>query len=329
MADPAVYNAILEENKVIQEAIQQVGIEAALAGLASNPTDTTLWPLIPLLESPAGCLCVYDSGSGYLRCGRCCQWTVPAGVTKAQFQLWGAGAGTANGRCCAGNSFGSTGAYATTIIDVTPGDSYTLCAGCAYCCYACCSAQMTRTGCSSYATGNNFSGFCAMGGHSRISCTMKNLHGSSDCCKWRGEGSSTGSGPCLCESASWYCFDNSCATCGIIPFVADTEQTFKGSATGASVYGIPSVQGGGCLDRNNYGYHTHPPVISPCHTCQTNSCCCQTFSSGSCCGGCRCRAADGVLCYPGAGGFGTHMMGGATAWSGDSGRGGMVRVTWS
>ena len=329
MADPAVYNAILEENKVIQEAIQQVGIEAALAGLASNPTDTTLWPLIPLLESPAGCLCVYDSGSSYLRCGRCCQWTVPAGVTKAQFQLWGAGGGTANGRCCAGNSFGSTGAYATTIIDVNPGDSYTLCAGCAYCCYACCSSANQTTGCQSYVTGNNLSGFCAMGGRARVSCTMKSLHGNSDCCKWRGEGSSTSSGPCICESGSWYCYDNSCATCGIIPFVADSEQTFKGSATGASVYGIPSVHGGGCLDRNNYGYHTHPPVISPCHTCQTSSCCCQTFSSGSCCGGCRCRAADGVLCYPGAGGFGTHMMGGATAWSGDAGRGGMVRVTWS
>jgi hypothetical protein len=34
------------------------------------------------------------------------------------------------------------------------------------------------------------------------------------------------------------------------------------------------------------------------------------------------------MCYPGAGGFATHMMGGATDWSGDAGRGGMVRVTW-
>ena len=328
MADPAVYNAILEENKAIQDSIQEVRIDNALEGLSENPTDTDLWALLPLLENPVGCLCVYDSSSSYLRCGVCCQWTVPAGATKAQFQLWGAGGGTANGRCCAGNSFGSTGAYATTIIDVTPGDSYTLCAGCAYCCYACCSAQMTQTGCQSFVTGNNLSGLCAMGGHSRVSCTMKQLHGSSDCCKWRGEGSSTGSGPCICENGSWYCFDNSCATCGIIPFVGDSEQTFAGSATDSKVYGIPSIMGGGCLDRNNYGYHTHPPVISPCHTVQPDSCCCQTFTSGSCCGGCRCQANTGVLCYPGAGGFGTHMMGGSTAWRGDAGRGGMVRVTW-
>ncbi len=70
MADPAVYNAILEENKVLQESIQAVGLEAALAALSSCPTDTSNWSLLPLLENPTGCLCVHDSGSGYMRCGR-------------------------------------------------------------------------------------------------------------------------------------------------------------------------------------------------------------------------------------------------------------------
>ena len=329
MADPAVYNAILEENKVLQESIQTVGLQVALAALSSCPTDTSNWSLLPLLADPVGCLCVLDTDSGNMRCQKCCNWTVPAGATRAQFQIWGAGAGTANGMCCSGKTFGSTGAFATTIIDVSAGHSYTLCAGCAYCCYAYCSTANYTAGCASYVTGNNLSNFCAMGGYSRISCAMKDLHGSSDCCKWRGEGSDTGSGPCLCESASWYCYDNSCATCGVIPFTPDSERTFKGSATGGLVYGLPSVHGGGCLERNNYGYHIHPPVIGPCHTVQPNSCCCQSFSSGSCCGGCRCSACTGTLCYPGAGGFGTHMMGGSMYWQGDAGKGGMVRVTWS
>jgi hypothetical protein len=329
VADPALYNAILEENKAIQDTIQEVGLNAALAALESEPWNTDNWDLLPLLENPTGCLCVYDSSSGYLRCNACCLWTVPGGATKVQFQIWGAGGGTANGQCCAGNPFGQTGAYATVIIDAVPGCQYTLCAGCAYCCYACCNSTNYTTGCASYVTGFGLSNFCAMGGRARTSCRMRMLHGGSySQCRWRGNGSSDGSGPCLCCSGSWYCFDNSCATCGIIPFTADTEQVYYGSADTGTVYGLPSIGGGGCLDRNNYGYHTHPPLISPCHTCQTSSCCCQTFSSGSCCGGCRCTGATGTLCYPGAGGFGTHMMGGATAWSGDSGRGGMVRVTW-
>ena len=329
MADPAVYNAILEENKCLQDTIQQVGLAAALEQLNSDPTNTANWSIIPLIENPTGCLCVVDTASGYFRCGASCTWTVPAGTSKVQFQMWGAGAGTANGKCCAGTPFGSTGAFASVIIDAVPGCSYTLCAGCAYCCYACCDSANVTAGCPSYVQGFGLTGVCAEGGTSNIACRMKNLHGGSySQCRWRGEGSSEQSGPCICCNGSWYCFDNSCATCGTIPFIPDPDRKHRGTATSGTVYGLPSVAGGGCLDTNNYGYHIHPPLIGPCHTCQPSSCCCQSFSSGSCCGGCRCRAIDGILCYPGAGGFGTHMMGGSTAWSGDSGRAGMVRVTW-
>lgn len=329
MSDPALYNAILEENKCLQTAIQAVGLAAALESLNTCPFDTTLWSILPLIDNPTGCLCVYDSSSGYLRCGQCCLWTVPGGTTSVQFQIWGAGAGTANGICCAGTPFGQTGAYATVIIDAVPGCQYTLCAGCAYCCYAYCHAANFTQGCQSYVNGYGLTGVCAQGGTSYISCRMSVLHSNGYTqCRWRGEGSVATSGPCLCCNGSWYCFDNSCATCGIIPFSADPERTYRGTATGSTVYGLPSVAGGGCLDTNNYGYHTHPPVISPCHTVQPNSCCCQSFTSGSCCGGCRCQACTGVLAYPGAGGFGTHMMGNAMEWSGDTGRGGMVRVTW-
>lgn len=355
MADPSVYNAILEQNKQLQNNIQQercyvinslsdaetrreegaaaAVIQAAIQALDQEPWNTANWSFIPLLADPVGCLCVYDNFSGNLRCGVACTWTVPGGATKAQFQVWGAGAGTANGMCCAGSPFGQNGAFATTIIDVTPGDTYTLCAGCAFCCYAYCSSQNTTCGNPSWVQGTNLSNFCADGGCSRISCGMRDYH--SCCrqqgygqCRWRGNQSSDSSGPCICAGGSWYCFDNSCASCGIVPFIRGVEQQPRGTATGSTVYGLPGTWGGGCFDRNHYGCMCAPPVIGPCHTAQPNSCRVEGFTSGSCCGGCRCTASTGYRAYPGAGGTYTHMMGGSQFWSGDAGRGGMVRVTW-
>lgn len=328
MADPAVYNAVLNENKCIQEKIQDEQLAAALAALQNDPADSSNWSIMPLIDSPTGCLCVLDSDGSRLRCGAGCTWTVPAGTSKVQFQLWGPGASTMNGMCCGGSPSGANGAYATVIIDANPGDSYTLCAGCAACCYGYCSQGYNICGSSTYVNGPGLTGLCAESGHSRISCGMKDLHGSIGQCRWRGTSSNDNSGPCICGGGSWYCFDNSCESCGAVPFIPSNDNTYAGTATTGTVYGLPAIWGGGCFDRNHYGYMVSPPVISPCHTEQSSSCCCYTFSSGNCCGGCRCRSSDGHRRYPGAGGTYTHMMGGAMYWSGDYGRGGMVRVTW-
>jgi hypothetical protein len=327
VADPAVYNAVLNENKCIQSEIQDAALAAAEAALASCPADSANWGLLPLLDSPTGCLCVTNM-SGRGGCGVGCTWTVPSGTSKVQFQLWGPGASTMNGMCCAGSPYGQNGAYATVIIDANPGDSYTLCAGCAACCYGYCSQGYIVGGSNTYVNGNGISGLCAESGCSRISCGMKDLHGSIGQCRWRGVGSSDSSSACICGSGSWYCFDNSCETCGEVPLITGVEFTYSGSSTSGTVKGLPGIWGGGCFNRDHYGYMVAPPVISPCHTEQPNSCVCHTFTSGSCCGGCRCRAQDGYRCYPGAGGTFTHMMGGAMYWSGDYGRAGMVRVTW-
>lgn len=324
MADPAVYNAILQANKCIQEEIQTQKYQKALSDLRQNPANTVSWSVLPLLTNPTNCLCVFDN-SGPLRCNASCTWTVPGGATKIQFQVWGAGAGTGSGCCCGGAPFGSTGAYATVIIDAVPGCQYVLCAGCAFCCYAL-RAQNTTTGCPSFVTGFGLTNFCASGGCAGVFRSMQILHGSS-CCRYQAQGR-TASGACICNSGTDYCFSNSCATCGEIPWIGDPDLTFYGTATSGTVLGLSSIRSKGCFDTNHFGYFIHPPLIGPCHTPQPNSCCCNTWTSGSCCGGCRCRAADGVLCYPGAGGFGTHMMGGSTEWAGDAGRGGMVRVTW-
>ena len=61
-----------------------------------TPADVTLWSneLLPMCITSGGTVLNVCDTSGYYRCGVCCLWTVPAGVTRAQFQLWGAGAGS-------------------------------------------------------------------------------------------------------------------------------------------------------------------------------------------------------------------------------------------
>lgn len=325
MADAGLYNAILEENQKIQSSIQDEAIAQAIAKLQETPWEPSGWSALPLLQDPTDCLCVYDDSSGNLRNGANCTWTVPNDASKVQFQIWGAGAGSNGARCCGGSPFGATGAYATVIIDAVPGCEYTLCAGCAVCCYSCYNAAQCGCGGDSYVTGYGLSSFCAEGGNPRISCAMCLLHNSS-CCRWQAEGC-TNSGPCICEQGHWYCFDNSCATCGEIPWIVDTNRGFYGSADSGTVYGLPSIfSSKTCLNTSNYGYHIHPPQIGPCHTEQPGSCSCQDFTSSTC-GGCCCQVCDGCREFPGGGGTAVHVMGG-NFQKGDAGRAGMVRVTW-
>jgi hypothetical protein len=327
VSNVAVLNAILESNRSIQSSIQTAQVATVRSQLQADPTNTALWGNLPLLSSPTGCLCVYDSASTFLRCGACCLWTVPAGATQAQFQIWGPGAGTGSGCCCGGAPFGATGSYATVIIPVTAGWQYTLCAGCAVCCYAARAAHQGFFACPSFVTGCQLCNFCARGGFAGVYRTQVIRNGAGTICRYQATGC-TQSGPCICNTGTDFCFSNSCATCGCIPWTPDPEATYFGcTTTGAPVLGLPSVHSSGCLDTANSGYHQHPPLIGPCHTAQSGSCCCFTFTSGTC-GGCCCAAQLGVLCYPGAGGFATHVMGGCNTKCGDSGRGGMVRVTW-
>jgi hypothetical protein len=97
--------------------------------------------------------------------GCCCLWTVPSGVKKIHIQAWGAGgngAGSCNcGRCHHWMGTGG-GYYNTKTITVSPGWTYTVCAGGVYPCFSReCSAC---EGCASYVNGCNLSNFCAIGG---------------------------------------------------------------------------------------------------------------------------------------------------------------------
>ena len=97
--------------------------------------------------------------------GCCCLWTVPTGVTRLTFELWGAG-GNGHGLCvnnrCQHYAGAQGGYYTTKTISTVAGCQYSICAGGVYgCqsveCFAC-------HGCSTYVNGFNLSNFCALGG---------------------------------------------------------------------------------------------------------------------------------------------------------------------
>jgi hypothetical protein len=97
--------------------------------------------------------------------GCCCLWTVPAGVTRTTFEIWGAG-GNGNGACSNGRCQHYQGAqggyYNSKTISVTPGWTYSICAAGVY---PCLSIECTACqGCASYVTGCNLTNFCAIGG---------------------------------------------------------------------------------------------------------------------------------------------------------------------
>ena len=93
--------------------------------------------------------------------GCCCLWTVPAGVTWVQFEIWGGGGG-GGGACCCQSGVGSgSGAYSLKAITTTAGCQYTICAGGTTNASPVCLGSAGNT---SFVTGYNLSNFCATGG---------------------------------------------------------------------------------------------------------------------------------------------------------------------
>lgn len=122
-----------------------------------------------LMQNPTGTVTVGETSTYCSNAGNCCLWTVPAGVTKAQFQIWGAGGnGSAcdNGACCWFAQSGGNGEYTYVTMAVTPGQTYTLCAGGGDAttnnsCYVYC----TCYGCNSFVCGSNSTCILSCGGN--------------------------------------------------------------------------------------------------------------------------------------------------------------------
>ncbi len=291
------------------------------------PADTAKWKIWEG-EGWTGDLKVCDD-TGYYRCGRSCSWTVPGGATKARFQLWGAGGGANKAPCCCGHApFGSTGSYASVIIPVTAGHTYTLCAGCAYCCYGYTTSGSQRlSGCPSYVQGCHLCWFCADGGQG----SLGNWMGMQDrCLPYKiSYYNNNQEGYCICNTGGDWCSSNSHQS-GNFTYIAGSgyhgtimdipTPTFENV-----IYGLRGIWPEICYDQNHYGYDVHAPVLGY----EAETICCATFTSGNCCGKqCGAWQGNGCLRYPGAGGWSSHAMGGGNGLCGDAGKFGMVCVQW-
>ena len=354
-ADVLTYNALAEINQELRA--ENVGLGSAIieaggslgggggGGGAASEVNQDNIDIVKWAGSPnfgLSCLIPKVPASGaswtsgfkvcdttsYFRCGNSCNWTVPSGVTCARFQIWGAGGGSATGCCCGGSPNGGSGAYASVIIPVSPGDTYTLCAGCAYCCYNE-RAQMTADGNASYVQGNNLNNFCAEGGESSIWCEVKTRQQiaaqAGSYCMYAGS--------CICNSGSDYCSNSTetgglgrCNDCRNHYQSTASCKTFYGTSTGGSgVYGLP---GQFSYFRYQHGAYNptfrHPGVYG----FPTTSCCCQQNMSNENAGCCYQACSCAIMRVPGAGAWGYTTCGGDTNGCADVGRMGMVCVSY-
>lgn len=344
-----------------------ISTDSGLAALRTTPWCCNLYCNIPTLRNGNTTFAGSDAGvefSGFKVCAAnltssaCCQWTVPNGVSVARFQIWGAGGSAGSGCCCGGSTWGTSGAYASVIIPVTPGCQYTLCSGNTSPVTIRWNSAINGTlACPSYVTGYGLCNFCAMGGKSaQHYCILQNDIGSYfSCCKWSSTDCFSG-GSCICNAGNDFCYSNSCASCGIIPFSQSRVTLYYGCYTGnttpgfldnidngvyGQVVGIPGLNGCMCFDTNFYGIAVSPPTYG------FSTQCCIVYNNGNSCGGVCCNHFDyDYRRFPGAGGTAVMLFSGCTIMcaplttssalntaggyycGGDVGRSGMVCVTY-
>ena len=277
MADALLYNQIMESNKTMQQCIEDTNLAGLQAALDNCPFCTEGWVLLPYNATGINLNQQMDvqNSSCRDRCGADCTWTVPAGINKAMFQIWGAGAPTMPGCCCGGSEYGANGAYAVAIADVCPGATYLMCSACAQCCTpgrgvgACTHCQSTVVGMAGTAYEVCM---CAFGGCSGVFRHIEILS-SASCCRFQAK-SATAGGACICNSGGDYC-QSGCATCGEIDYSVDPNRQFYvslGGTQAASNYGgFGVVYPLTCYDSNHYGYKVRAPLISHTHTARSVS----------------------------------------------------------
>jgi len=315
---------IAAQNSLCTTALNTIATNAPSLVANAGPNQARMWCLIPEGSDWTGDLKVCDT-SGNFRCGACCEWTVPAGVTCARFQIWGAGAGSGSACCCGFSPFGGTGAYASVIIPVSEGDTYTLCSGCAFCCYAC-RAQSDADGCPSYVTGNGLTNFCSEGGEGNKYCEVLTRCSIGAVC-----GYCVYLGGCICNTGSDVCWNGqqqgglgfpACCYDNMYPMISSCK-TFYGSATSGTVFGIRGSFGSIAVNCNSSICVQHPPIYGFAST----SCCLAQITTNYAGGICR-SALQSYLLVPGAGGWAQMKCAGITNVAGDAGRMGMVCVSY-
>ena len=287
-------------------------------------------------------------GNANYSCGAACEWVVPAGAKFARFQLWGAGGKTGSGCCCGGADWGTSGAYASVIIPVVPGCTYSLCAGNRHQ-TICQWADAGGRSCMSYVTGYGLYNFCAEGACAKQHCCAQTCdrdgYAQTGCTRWSSL-DCYAAGACICNGSGDFCFSNSCSSCGIIGYTKSWSTNFYGCYTGSpyasiqniafaygsQVVGIPGLLGCWCFDTNFYGTTRAPATYGY----EAESICVFNMGGstlgGMCCNNCY----TAYRRIPGAGGTAAILFGGCTsicdpnsgACGGDLGRAGQVCVTW-
>ncbi len=357
--DVLTYNALAEINQGLRDKITALDasiteLEGAGSGGGSGQSanaklvefsgarNPNLWCLIPKQPETGS----FNNGfkvcdqSGYYRCGCNCSWTVPGGVTCARFQLWGSGTSSGTSCCCGYGIPGSSGAYASVIIPVTAGTTYTLCSGCAYCCHPCWGGP--SDGNPSYVQGAGLTNFCAMGGRGNICCAIKNHNNTG------------GNGKGLCIFDNRYMYMGMCAQYNANdmclmdsipqnayawprsdqnryhwPMIPDTDTKFYGSATNGEVFGHNGLYGQWWTGNGYRACATHPPTygFGGCNDNFQNN-----TSYEACCynrGGCCSNTQQGCNTVPSRGGSYNMKCGGHTGYPmGDWGRMGMICVCY-
>lgn len=285
----------------------------------------------------------------------CCNYTIPSNVNCVQFDLYGAGGNSWGSNCCGGSLYGATGAFATITMPVCSGWSYTMCVGCARCCYA---GDYSQVGGWWGMTGGQRScisgcGLCmyTMGGTSNQLTHMWQMLGYYGNWLQHCYGNRcAGSGVCWCN-AGYFCHSG-CGTCGRVPaslaiggqaFVcyeiptaitpAHSPKMFESEAVT-----VPGHFGSWCVDPGNCGDFLAPRVpryhrnhsssnggTSPTMGNEGHLCMC--FGNSNCCGGNCCSYGQGYMQWPGQGGMATMAQDGACR-CGDMGRSGGVKVVY-
>lgn len=320
--------------------------------LIAQPWCCCYWAAIPALPSVTAGLLVCDTL--YARCGVCCAWTVPGGAQFVRFQMWGAGALSQGAPCCCGISIpGSSGAYASVIIPAVPGCVYTLCAGCAACCYPDMTNPVsTGSGCSSYVNGYGLDNVCAEGGEVSTFCWIKRkfavngvdnpdftscviIPNSSWICAGFAIKLGYYPGYCMCANGGFCNAPSSCCSAGCHCFITSCK-TFRGNVTNATqcchfVIGTPGVWSSLTGFTTCYSLCVNFPPVT-CYCCCTPVQCYASsrLNPAGDCGMCSlythpCGRPDNA---PGRGGGGSMSAGGSPTFTGFPGNGGAVCVQY-
>lgn len=93
----------------------------------------------PTIGNPNRVFYVQRIDDGANSGGCCCLWTVPAGVTKVTFEMWGSGGIGQGARCCErAGTMPTAGSYSKVTIDTAENCQYRICSGGSSDCNGCC-----------------------------------------------------------------------------------------------------------------------------------------------------------------------------------------------